>query len=61
MGVSETILAKTKKIGFWGFLYLFSPGFYYYFPFLDKTYNNQNEDGFMSAAATGCVPQQECF
>ena len=52
MGVSETILAKTKKIGFWGFFYLFTPGFYYYFLLLDKTYNNQNEGGFIYVSSS---------
>ena len=27
----------------------------YYFLLLDKTYNNQNQEGFMSEAATGGI------
>ena len=61
-GATNPILAKTKKFftnfGLLTFLKFFYPMFLiHYFLFLDKTYNNQNQEGFiMSEEATGGVP-----
>ena len=61
-GRDQPYLSKNKKnitnFGLLTFLNFFDSMFLiHYFLFLDKTYNNQNQEGFiMSEEATGGVP-----
>ena len=61
-GRDQPYLSKNKKnitnFGLLTFLnFFYSMFLIHYFLFLDKTYNNQNQEGFiMSEEATGGVP-----